>query len=161
MNKSKILVVLIVLLLLANAVLLFLYLNKNRHAKRGAGRRMHFKEELKRATGFSDSQMVRFENTREGQRRNMEPLFDSITRLRGIIFEKVTGGGSDSAIAPDIARLSSIQGKIDLQMLQNFREARSICLLEQLPKFDSAMKRMMIFSGGRKKGPPTMNKPQR
>lgn len=160
MNKNKILVVLIVLLLLANAALLYLYLGKDKHPKR-EGRRMFFREQLKKEAGFTDDQMTRFEKMREDQRRQMEPLMDSMTRLRGEIFDLATGQYSDSAFFPGVNRLAAIQGKIDLQMLKNFREARTICTPEQVTKFDSAMKRMMMFAG-RKKGPPQPgNKPGR
>lgn len=154
--KNKSLIILIVLLLLANAALLYLYLKKGHEPKRES-RRTAFREQLKKEVGFTDDQMQRFEKLREEQRRNMEPMMDSMGRLRTEMFHLSAAGNNDSAIAGAIARLSEFQGKIDWQMVKNFRDARSICTPEQTARFDSAMKKMMV-SGGRKKSPPNENR---
>lgn len=151
--KSKSLIILIVLLLLANAALLYLYLNKNREPKKES-RRTAFREQLKKEVGFSDEQMTRFEKLREEQRRNMEPMMDSMGRLRTEMFNLSAASNNDSAIAGAIARLSEFQGKIDWQMVKNFRDARSICTPAQTARFDSAMKKMMVSGGRKKPGPP-------
>lgn len=154
--NNKILVVLVALLLLANAALLYLYLKKD-HGPKKENRRNVFREQLKKDVGFSDEQMTRFEKMRDEQRRGMEPMMDSMGKLRAEMFNLSTGNNNDSAIAGAIARLSGFQGKIDWQMVKNFRETRSICTAAQTAKFDSAMKKMMV-SGGRKKSPPPNEK---
>lgn len=151
--NNKILAVLVVLLLLANGTLLYLYLKKDGGPKR-ENRRNAFREQLKKEVGFSDEQMGRFEKMREEQRRGMEPMMDSMGRLRTEMFHLSAGSNNDSAITGAIARLSELQGRIDWQMIKNFRETRSICEPAQIPGFDSAMKKMMVFGGRKKPGPP-------
>jgi periplasmic protein CpxP/Spy len=151
MNKNKILVVLIVLLLLANMAWLFLYIKKDKQPRR-EGRRMFLQSQLEKEAGFSKEQIAQFETLRERQRTQMQPLLDSMEKLRGQVFDIAIKTNNDSSVIRSISQVAAIQQKIDLQRLENMREAKRICTPQQIPKFDSLMKRMMMFSGGRRKG---------
>lgn len=153
MNKSKVLVAMIVLLLLANAVWVFLYLGKDKSPRRD-GRKMFFREQLKKEAGLTDAQVTQLEQLREEQRKKVAPLLDSMAKLRGRLYDISVTATTDSAVNIPMVQIAELQTTIDRQMIGNLRAVRKICTAEQLPKFDSIMKKMMMFSGGKRKGPP-------
>lgn len=154
MNRNKILVVLVVILLLGNGLLAWLYLGRDKGPRaRGEGRRQFMQNQLKKEVGFTDEQVARFDSLREKHRREMEPLFDSLKALRAQLFAAALNSNSDSALNA-IAHNNHFQQQLDIQFFKNLREARKICTAEQLPKFDSVMKRMALMQPGARGGKP-------
>jgi periplasmic protein CpxP/Spy len=146
MNRNKSLALLILVLLAGNAVLLYLYLSKDKKPRRD---RMAFmRERLKKEIGFNDSQAVQFEDLRNKQREQMRQQGDSMRKLRGELYDAYNNGQPDSVINRLLAAGSALQMQADRRFFEDLREARKICTPAQLPAFDSIMKNMMLNRGG-------------
>jgi periplasmic protein CpxP/Spy len=158
MNKrNKTLLFIIAALLISNVVLLFLYLGNKNQARDGHDRRAMMTEQLQKEVGFNKDQLARFEQMREQHMQKTRTLFDTMRLARENLFNQMGRyPAGDSALQPLLNQIARQQQQLDLQVYSNFRELRTICTPEQLPRFDSVAKKMMVRmgGGGRRKGPP-------
>lgn len=155
-SSRKSLLIVIFLLLVIDLVVLFFFVSKNkpennhqRDRKEGGLYTMLTKE-----ANFTPEQIAKYQELREEQFINVKPLFGEIRKSKDNFYsllysEKV----SDSAVNALSDSIAVNQKTLDLQMFTYFKNIRSLCTADQIPKFDSSIKKVVMRMTGRK-GPP-------
>lgn len=154
MKNKKIVLVIIAILLLVNLGLLWYILccNKKEPDRDPESRRKFMKERLKKETGLTDAQVVRFDSMHNLHRERMKPLFEEIVTAKKELFDKISN--NDTAYQPLLNRISAMQQKIDLEVLLHFKALRQIATPDQQVGMDSVIHKMinrMIMPGFGKK----------
>jgi periplasmic protein CpxP/Spy len=151
-KKYKALVSIIIFLLITNlAMLLFFIVLDNPSGKRSKERAENgMYNSLQKDVGFSKNQLDQYQSLRTQQRQNIKPLFDKVRKSKmdfyGLIYMQNV---SDSTLAMDADTIAQTQKELDLQMFNHFRRIRSLCTPDQLQKFDSTIKKVIIRMTGR------------
>lgn len=139
--NNKVLLFIVAILLLANIAILFYFLWMKEPSKknsRGDWQKSPITVFLQNEIGFSTDQMAAFEKTRQQHRQKMKPLFEDIKTAKVQFYEFLTNPViSDSTLNSAASIIGEKQKLLDLQTFQNFKEIRSLCTMEQQPKYDS------------------------
>lgn len=151
-KKYKALVSIIIFLLITNvAMLIFFVMPGNSDQKRDYDQNS-FYTLLKNEVGFSPQQLDRYQQLRTEQRKKVKPLFDEIRNEKenffGLLYAPET---PDSTINADAGLIADTQKKLDLQMFNHFKMVRNLSKPEQIQKFDSSIKKVIIHMTGRSK----------
>lgn len=147
-TKTRSLIVIIIFLLVTNIAMLvfFILLNKpvdKRPKSREQGGSMY--NSLQNEIGFSQDQLAQYQVLRKKQRESVRPLFGELRSAKKDFYELVYSSTvSDSLINADADSIAQKQKTLDLQMFRYFRNLRSICTPDQLQKFDSTIKKVVI-----------------
>ena len=153
-KKYKALVTLIILLVLTDVVLLIFFISHQSPSdKRGHSRDQNgLAAVLSKEVNFDTSQMSQYMQLRSSQRAAGRPLFDSL-RISKENFYALLGQSSvsDSIINNYAEKIAMSQKQLDLQMFNYFQQVRKLCTPQQLPQFDSLIKKTVIkmIGGGR------------
>lgn len=138
--RNKTLLFIVVISLLANIIMLvyFVWIRERYHKGHDDRPSSPITVFLKKNVGFTDEQMVRFEQLRLKNRGKMKPLFEGI-RLAKVQFYRYLNDQqiNDSALNKAATLIGEKQKAIDLQTFKNFREVRTICTEEQKKSYDS------------------------
>ena len=157
-KKYKVLVSIIIFLLVTNfALLIFFMVNSNPIDKRSGGHSENgIYNSLQNEVGFSKSQLDQYQALRILQRKNVKPLFDEVRKVKEDFYDLLyVNNVSDSLINADADSIAQTQKELDLQMFNHFKMVRDICTPDQLPKFDSTIKKVVVRMIGRSgKGKP-------
>jgi Spy/CpxP family protein refolding chaperone len=146
-KKYKGLVSIIVFLLITNIVMLILFMtNGNPTDKKDAGREQKgLYTLLQKEVGFSQAQLDQYQALRTEQRKNIKPLFDKIRRSKENFYELLYNENApDSALNNDADSIAQTQKQLDLQMYSHFQNIRKICTPQQVDKFDSSIKKVIV-----------------
>ncbi len=148
-KKIKSLVAIVVFLLLSNIAMIIFFVVLGDHKKS-----FHSKEEmankLKNEVGFSPQQIALFDTLRTEHFKHSHQLFENIRTTKenfyNLLYNK---DASDSAIINAADKIGQVQKTLDMQMFQHLRSVRNICTRDQLPKFDSLIKKVVVkMTGG-------------
>lgn len=151
-KKYKALVSIIIFLLITNFAMLLFFIILDKPADKRAKDRTEngMYNSLQQDVGFSKDQLDQYQSLRTIQRKNVRPLFDKVRQSKmdfyGLLYVQDV---SDSAVAAEADSIAQTQKELDLQMFNHFKKIRNICTPDQLPKFDSTIKKVIIRMTGR------------
>lgn len=152
-STKKSLLIVIILLLIIDAVILFFFVAKN---KPDHGHQQYDRKEgglyamLKNETHFSPEQLAEYQILREEQFENVKPLFSNIRRSKDAFYSLLYDThATDSAVSSLADSIAYHQKILDIQMLSYFRKVRSLSTPDQLPAFDSSIKKVVMRMTGR------------
>ena len=150
-SSRKSLLVIIFLLLIIDLVVLFFFIKNEKpeynqkDRKEGGLYTMLTKE-----ANFTPEQVAKYQVLREEQFTNVKPLFSKIRKSKDSFYSLLyIDNISDSAINALSDSIAFNQKVLDVQMFTYFQRIRSICTAEQLPKFDSSIKKVVLRMTGR------------
>ena len=155
-SSRKSLLIVIFLLLIIDLVVLFFFVSKNkpgndhqRDRKEGGLYAMLTKE-----ANFTPEQMAKYQELREEQFKNVKPLFSKIRKSKDNFYSLLyTENVPDSTVNALSDSIAVNQKTLDLQMFTYFQKVRLLCTPDQIPKFDSSIKKVVMKMTGRQ-GPP-------
>jgi len=155
-RRNKTLLFIIVILLLTNVIMVVFFFNMTRKAPPSEEpRRISFTDRLKTQVGFSDEQIKAFEPRRNEFWKEMRQKFDSIRDTKKDFFYMVYDSSvPDSVIVERSKLIGEQQQRLDLLVVRYYKDIRTLCTSEQVPKFDSLLppiiERMVRPGPGRK-----------
>ena len=152
LEKKHTLVFIIVLLLITNLVLSALFLFKRPHSDRKNPDREKGRMyvSLQKEVGFSEGQLKEYQELRKEQFQNLKPLFNNVRNSKEKFYEFLYDQNiSDSSINNAADSIGYHQKMLDLQMFSFFKKIRGTCTEDQLPRFDSTMKKSLQRMTGR------------
>lgn len=132
--KSKLLYVLLVVLVLANAVLIFMLLNKP-HLKPKSPDSFLINE-----LNLSDKQLNKFEELRFSHREEMRVVMDEMKPLKDKLFNFKDNSTNRDSIANLIGDLES---KKEIITYTYFNDLRNVCKGNQKKRFDRVIRKVM------------------
>lgn len=151
-TTKKSLLIVIFLLIIIDVVILFFFVSKNKPENS----RQHDRKEgglytmLKDEANFSEEQIAQYQILREEQFKKVKPLFGEIRKSKdsfySLLYLETIPDSTINALSDSIAM---DQKALDLQMFNYFRQIRSLCTGEQLPQFDSSIKKVVMRMTGR------------
>jgi hypothetical protein len=151
-TKNRSLISIIVFLLITNIVMLvfFLLLNKpmqkNPHGKDQNGMAGMLQKEV----GFTKDQLNEYQALRKGQMDSIHTLFDELRKAKIDFYELIYRGiANDSTLSNAAEVIAEKQKALDLHMFHHFEAVRNICTSDQLQKFDSTIKKVIIRMNGK------------
>ncbi len=151
-STRKSLLIVIFLLLIIDLVVLFFFVSKNkpenghqRDRKEGGPYTM-----LTQEANFTPEQIVKYQELREEQFKNVKPLFSKIRKSKDNFYSLLyTENVTDSIVNALSDSIAINQKALDLQMFSYFQKVRLLCTADQIPKFDSSIKKVVIRMTGR------------
>ncbi len=138
--KNKTLLIWIAVLLITNIILLLLYLQANNFMKqnRHVSRQEYVKNYLEKELLFDAGQLARYDQISGAHRDEMRKLMDSISLLRKPVFQELAVSGfTPEAIQNAAININTQQRAVELAMLSQLFEIRSLCNGAQLKRFDT------------------------
>ncbi|MEO7961941.1 MAG: hypothetical protein ABIR19_10360 [Ginsengibacter sp.] len=146
-RKNRSLISIIIFLLLTNLAMLafFIFFNKNDQGNTSIADKGRFYTALQKDVGFSDEQMNEYQALRKQNMQYVGPLFNEVKNAKFSLFDLVyTEPVPDSAIDSAATKIGQRQKELDIQMFHYFKKVRKVCKNQQLPKFDTAVKQLVI-----------------
>ncbi len=151
-TKNRSLVSIIVFLLITNIVMLifFLVLNKpvqrNQHGRDQNG----MSEILQREVGFTKDQLNNYQSLRKEQLDSVHILFDELRKSKMDFYNLLYASQAPDSIINNRANaIAEKQKALDMHMFNHFKMVRNICTPDQLQKFDTTIKKVLIRMTGR------------
>jgi periplasmic protein CpxP/Spy len=138
LSRNKVLLTIIAILLITNIVMLVLFLKMKPHTHEP--KKLGFTEKLKNQVGFSAQQMAVFEPKKK--------IFWTRVRERSVDIKKTKEdfykfmydpSVPDSVLEAKADVIGKQQKELDLFVIRHFKEIRTLCTPDQLPKFDSLL----------------------
>lgn len=151
-TKNKSLVSIIVFLLITNVAMLFFFIVLNKPAQKTSHEKapIGMSNLLQKDVGFSKGQLDNYLSLRKQQLDKVHPLFDDLRKAKMDFYTLIyTPQISDSAITNAAEAIAQKQKTLDLQMFNHFKTVRAICTPDQLQKFDTTIKKVLIRMTGR------------
>ncbi len=103
---------------------------------------------LQNEVGFSEQQLAQYKNLREEHWKIAKPLFDSMQKGKELLFNLTqTASVDDSLVQNAAASIASHQKLMELQSFRHFKQVRDLCSAEQLPRYDSVLKKIVSKRG--------------
>jgi periplasmic protein CpxP/Spy len=137
--KSKTLVILVFVLLLSNIVLLYFYFNKCKKGNRGS-----MVERVANDIGFNASQKATFLQQKETLNEKIKPLKDSLMQIKNELVTQQMQQLNDSTLQLNINKMGAFMLQIEKLNFASIQESKKICTPQQLPIYDSIVKKMML-----------------
>lgn len=145
-KKNKSLISIIIFLLVTNLAMLvfFVFLNGPDH-KDSLKERGRFSKSLGEDVGFTEEQLDQYQDLRKAQFDKMGPLINEVRNAKFGLYNLLYAEPVTDSVINNKAELIGIkQIQLDIQMFRHFERVRKICAQEQLPKFDTALKKLII-----------------
>jgi hypothetical protein len=137
-SRNKILLLIIAILLITNIVLLVLYLRITPAPPEL--KRPGFTEKLKNEVGFTPEQMAVFEPKKKAFWNRMRQRFEEIKKTKeDFYYQMYDPKIPDSVLETKAEVIGEQQKELDLHVIRHFKDVRTLCTPEQLPKFDSLL----------------------
>lgn len=103
---------------------------------------------LEKEVGFSEQQLAQYKNLREEHWKIAKPLFDSMQKGKELLFKLTqTAAVEDSVVQNAAASIAANQKLMELQSFRHFKQVRELCTREQLPRYDSVLKKIVSKRG--------------
>jgi periplasmic protein CpxP/Spy len=151
-TKNKSLVSIIIFLLITNIVMLVFFLVLNKPAQKNIRERDAggMSVMLQKEVGFTKEQLDAYQDLRKQHSDTIHMLFDKLRRSKtdfyGLLYDpKVL----DSALQNASAAIASNQEVLDLHMFNHFKMVRNICTADQLARFDTSIKKVVMRMNAR------------
>ncbi len=143
-KKNRSLISIIIFLLLTNLVMLLFFIMLGKPANRIEDK-PRFSTSLQKDVGFSKGQMDAYQKMRTAQFEKVKPLFNEVRNAKFALYDLLYNSTiTDSAVDNAAELIGKKQKELDIQMFYHFAEVRKLCTPEQLPAFDSAVKKLVI-----------------
>ncbi len=151
-TKTRSLITIIVFLLVTNMAMLIFFIVLSKPAERRL--RNHesngLYNSLQNEVGFSKDQLNKYQALREGQMKQVHPLFNEVREAKRNFYELIYASqASDSIINADADSIAQKQKNLDMQMFHYFKNVRNICSPGQTQKFDSVINKLVSRMVGR------------
>lgn len=138
LSRNKVLLTIIAILLITNIVMLVLFLGVKTHAPES--KKLGFTEKLKNQVGFTEQQMAVFEPKKKVFWTHVRERFDEIKKTKEDFYKYMYDPSvPDSVIEAKADIIGKQQKALDLFVIRHFKEVRTLCTPEQLPKYDSLL----------------------
>ncbi|AHF17748.1 Spy/CpxP family protein refolding chaperone [Niabella soli] len=142
-SRSKSLIFVIIILLITNIALLvytFVFLKRGPQDHKKDG----FTSALRKEVGFSDDQIKQFNVLKEKSWAAAKADMEHIRRIKQALFDLTKETSvSDSAVILLADSIAKLQKGVEINTFRHFKETRQICTPEQMPKYDSLMKKII------------------
>ena len=151
-TKNKSLVSIIIFLLITNIAMLvfFLVLNKPPQKEVRAHDQKGMSGMLEKEVGFSKDQVDTYLSLRKIQMDTVHVLFDELRKSKMDFYNLIYSSQvSDSSLNKAAGIIAERQKVLDLEMFNHFKKVRNICTPDQLQKFDSTLKKVIIRMTGK------------
>lgn len=103
-----------------------------------------FTEKLKNQVGFTSEQMAIFEPKKKVFWRSVRERFNEIKKTKEEFYQYMYDPSvPDSVIEAKANIIGNQQKELDLYVIRHFKEIRTLCTPEQLPKYDSLLPPMI------------------
>ena len=157
---NKILLIIIVVLLLANLVMLFLFVlpsgKKDFHSRR-SDTDSGMAKTLREKVGFTEQQIAGYMELRQKQRPVLKEQFSGLREIKEkFYFTMFENKDSVTAIYAD--SIAQKQKSVDSTMREYLVDIRRLATPEQLPQFDTVMKRTVWRMIGKPRNQKDSNK---
>jgi protein CpxP len=146
-KKNKSLVSIIIFLLITNLAMLFFFIVLGRQGQRNSHDRDQngISRALQNDVGFTKQQLDSYQLMRKDHMEKMHALLDELRKAKTDFYSLIySARSSDSSVSTAAASIAEKQKTLDLRMFEHFRMVRSICTPNQLQKFDSTIKKVII-----------------
>ena len=146
-KKNKSLISIIIFLLVTNLAMLifFVFLSGPPNRDSPNQNQGRFSKSLQKDVGFTKEQLDQYQALRKSNLETVRPLFNDVRNAKFALYDLLyLKSVSDSAIDDRADIIGTKQKQLDIQMFRHFERARKICTQEQLPKFDTAIKNLII-----------------
>lgn len=105
---------------------------------------------LQKEVGFSKQQLDAYQSLRKQQLDSVHLLFDNVRKAKMDFYNLMyTSQVSDSVVNNAADLIAQKQKALDLHMFNHFKMVRNICTPDQLQKFDTTIKKVIIRMTGR------------
>ncbi len=144
-NRS--LFAIIIFLLLTNLVMLafFIFLNRQDNKGSTSNQKGKFSASLKEDVGFTEIQLDKYQSMRKVQSEKVKPYFNEVRKAKVKFYDLLyTVPVADSVLNNAAELIGTKQKELDIYIFHHFERVRSICTSDQLPKFDTALKKLII-----------------
>lgn len=170
--RQRWLLVLVAILLLTNIATLSIYWFKKPLRDGGPGGPGHDPANREKRMGqfmvdqlkFDSSQEATYWQLRDSMIAIQRPVMDSIRSSKKRFFDLLNqSNATDSTLTARTNEIASLQKKLDSVTFRHFQKVRAICRPDQLEKFDTVIKEIVIrmtpFRRFNKTGDSTIRKP--
>lgn len=143
-SNNRILTVAVLLLLVANIILVFMLVKGKGPKESGRQGRGEPFELMAKELKMTDQQKNDYKLLREEHQKKVKPLFDSLRAAKTAFYDLMKLDiVSDSLINVYGQQIAQRQIAIDKVTFAHFKKVRSLFNPDQLPQYDSFMKKMM------------------
>jgi len=143
-KKNKALVSIIIFLLITNVAMLVFFLVVNKPAPRPS-RHEGMTGMLQKDVGFNKQQLDAYQSLRKNQLDSMHALFDDLKKEKIDFYDMIYEPDmNDSLLESSADNIATKQKKLEMRMFYHFKAVRTICTPDQLPKFDSTLKKVVM-----------------
>lgn len=126
-------------------LIFFVILNKPAEAKINNEEQGRFSTSLQKDVGFNKEQFDEYQAFRKAHFEKMRPLFNDLLNSKFHFYDLLyKPTAPDSLVNESAGLIGEKQQQLDLHMFHYFESLRKICRPEQLPKFDTAVKQLII-----------------
>jgi len=144
-KKNKALVSIITFLLITNIAMLVFFLVLNNKTSRPAHNHDGLASMLQKDVGFSKQQLDAYESLRKGQLDSVHALFDELKNQKIDFYNMIYASRvDDSTLEAAADHIAKKQKELEIKMFYHFKTIRAICTQEQLPKFDSILRKVVV-----------------
>jgi periplasmic protein CpxP/Spy len=138
LSRNKVLLTIIAILLVTNIVMLVLFLRMRPALQEP--KKLGFTEKLKNQVGFSAQQMAVFEPKKKVFWNSVRARFDEIKKTKEDFYNYMYDPTvPDSVLEAKAEIIGKQQKDLDLFVIKHFKDIRTLCTPEQLPKYDSLL----------------------
>ena len=143
LSRNKVLLTIIAILLVANIVMVVLFLSMKPHVQEP--KKLGFTEKLKNQVGFSAQQMAVFEPKKKVFWTSVRQRFDEIKKTKEDFYKYMYDPSvPDSVLQAKADVIGQQQKALDLYVIRHFKDIRTLCTPEQLPKYDSLLPPLIV-----------------
>jgi periplasmic protein CpxP/Spy len=138
LSRNKVLLTIIAILLITNIVMLVLFLKMKPHIQEP--KRLGFTEKLRTQVGFSPQQMAVFEPKKTIFWKRVRERSAEIKKTKEDFYKFMYDPSvPDSVLEAKADIIGEQQKDLDLFVIRHFKEIRTLCTQDQLPKYDSLL----------------------
>jgi hypothetical protein len=144
-KKNKALVSIIIFLLITNVAMLVFFLVLNNKSPRPPRNHNGLSGMLQKDVGFSKQQLDAYESLRKGQLDSVHALFEDLKKEKIGFYNMIYSSHvDDSSLEAAAENIAVKQKELEMKMFYHFETVRAICTPDQLPKFDSTLKKVVV-----------------
>jgi periplasmic protein CpxP/Spy len=151
LSKNKSLIFIITALLLINILVVgyFLWFKKP-HRPVESRQKGHkgIATALQNEVGFNEQQVAQYRELKEKQWTAIKPMFSDLCRVKDSLFRLLSNENTNDSVINKAADVIARQQKaVDIQVFNHFKQIRTLCTPEQLPKYDSLVQHLIKKMG--------------
>lgn len=143
-SKNKTLIFIVVLLLLTNIAVVGYFLFVCKKPNKLPRGKDNFSAVLEKEVGFNKQQLAQFDELKKVHWANAKANMDKIVSIKNTIFDLTKQFNAPDSVVDKLAdSIGGLQKQVEISAYHHVLETRKICTPQQLPAFDSLMKRLI------------------